>query len=323
MLIVTNYKEIPLRWRAANGVEGRTVVARSLEDFKEEGEAKDAVFLVNCDPALTMKLALARMTLPGYRRPLIASDLVLRRPGAGLKARLVFAAKRFLLSRADLYLNLFKDTAGLTEAYGIPAARCAYIPFKVNLDPAAVAAVEKREDYVLCFGRSLRDFDTFFAAMERLPYPGAIAAVKPSDLVSHGARFSRSLDQLPPNVAQLPDDGSAQAQLRMLAGAKLVVIPVLKTSIVASGISTALNAMAVGKCVIGSDGPGMSDIFTDEALTVPPEDPEALAAMIDRAWRDDLLRVRTARAGRRLAASLGGEAELIQRIIDKVAQTYG
>lgn len=323
MLIVTNYKEMPLRWRAANGVEGRTIVARSLEDFKEEGEAKDAVFLVNCDPDLTMKLALARLVLPGYRRPLIASDLVLRRPAPGLKARLVFAAKRFLLSRADLYLNLFKDTTGLTDAYGIPAARCAYIPFKVNLDPGAVAAVEKREDYVLCFGRSLRDFDTFFAAMERLPYPGAIAAVKPSDLVGHGARFSRPLEQLPPNIAQLPDDGSARAQLHMLAGAKLVVIPVLKSSIVASGISTALNAMALGKCVIGSEGPGMSDIFTEEALTVPPEDPEALAAMIDRAWRDDLLRVRTARAGRRLAASLGGEAELIQRIIDKVAQTYG
>ena len=323
MLIVTNYKEMPLRWRAANGVEGRTVIAREVQDFKEEGEDEDAVFLVNCDPDLTMKLALARMTLPGYRRPLIASDLVLRRPGPGLKAKLVFAAKRVLLSRADLYLNLFKDTTGLSEAYGIPAERCAYVPFKVNLDPAAVAAVEKHEDYVLCFGRSLRDFDTFFTAMERLPYPGAIAAVKTSDLVGHGARFSRTLEQLPPNVVQLSDDGSAQAQLRMLAGAKLVVIPVLKTSIVASGISTALNAMAVGKCVIGSEGPGMSDIFKEEALCVPPEDTDALAAMIDRAWRDDLLRVRTARAGRRLAASLGGEAELIQRIIDKVAQTYG
>jgi glycosyltransferase involved in cell wall biosynthesis len=86
----------------------------------------------------------------------------------------------------------------------------------------------------------------------------------------------------------------------------------------ASGISTALNAMLLGKCVIGSEGPGISDVFSDELLTVPPEDPLALAEIIERAWTNEDLRTKTATAGNRHALSLGGEPELYQRIIDQV-----
>ncbi len=64
----------------------------------------------------------------------------------------------------------------------------------------------------------------------------------------------------------------------------------------------------------------MSDVFASEALTVPAEDPAALAAMIDRAWRDDDLRHRTAAAGLAYAAAQGGEADLAQRIVDMMAE---
>jgi len=324
MLIVTNYDKLPPRWTAtgADGarISGTSVQAHSVAEFRTHGQRKDAVFLVNCDPDLLIRLVLAR-PFGGLDRPLVASDLVLRRP-RGLKGRLLHAVKRPLLARADLYLNFFSDTHGLEDAYGIDPARCRYVPFKVNLSPAD-ADGPVAEDYVLCFGRSLRDFDTFFAAMERLPFPGAIARVDPAELARHGARFTRPLAALPPSIAQLPDDGSAAAQLEMLRRAKLVVIPVLKDSIVASGISTALNAMFLGKCVIGSQGPGMSDIFTDEVLTVPPEDPDALAAQITAAWSDDGLRARTAAAGARFARTAGFEADLVQRILDAVARSYG
>ena len=51
--------------------------------------------------------------------------------------------------------------------------------------------------YVLCFGQSMRDFDTFFDAVERLPYAAAITRPDLARLRLHGSRFSRSLDQLP------------------------------------------------------------------------------------------------------------------------------
>lgn len=322
MLIVTNYDALPARWRSASGGEGETVQARTLAEFRTHGAREDAVFVVNGDARLVMQLVLARRLLPGFARPIVAIDLIFRRP-SGLKGRLLHGLKRPLLSGADLYINFFADTRGVEAVYGIPAGRCAYVPFKVNLDAEAVAQAECSEEFVLAFGRSMRDFDTFFAAMERVPHAGAIARVDPEGLQAHGARFTRPLDRLPANVVQLDDDGSARAQLDMLRRAKLVVIPVVKASIVASGISTALNAMILGKCVIGSQGPGMTDIFTDEIIAVPPEDPAALAAAIDRAWRDDDLRRRTAEAGQRRAEGLGHEPELVQRLIDRIAAAYG
>ncbi|GGF76003.1 hypothetical protein GCM10007301_39990 [Azorhizobium oxalatiphilum] len=321
MRIVTNWPAVPEHWRASDGKSGVRVLARTAAEMRAAAEPKDSVCLVNCDPELTMGMALANLWPPA-RRPLVVSDIVLRRPTTS-KAKLLHPFKRALISRADLYLNLFSDVRGLTEVFGIPPERCAFVPFKVNINAAEVAAAETAEDYVLCFGRSLRDFDTFFAAMEQLDLPGAIARVNPADLQAHGARFTRTLDQLPRNVAQLDDDGSQMAQVRMLARAKLVVIPVLKSSIVASGISTALNAMRLGKCVIGSEGPGMSDIFTDEVLTAPPEDPAALAAVIRRAWTDDALRTRTAEKGLAYAIVQGGEKELAQRMVDAVAARFG
>ncbi len=320
--IVTNWPAIPVEWRAQGGRSGMRTLARTVRESLAAGRAPDTVFVTNCDPDLTMGLVLAGLLWPPARRPVVAFDMVLRRPGTA-KARLLHPLKRALLSRVDLAINLFRDARGLTEVYGIPADHCLCIPFKVNISAAEVADAAQAEDYVLCFGRSLRDFDTFFAAMARLSLPGAIARVDPVELQRHGARFTWAVTALPATVQQLDDDGSSQAQVAMMARAKLVVVPVLKTSIMASGISTALNAMRLGKCVIGSEGPGMSDIFTDEVLTVPAEDPVALADMIARAWQDDALRQRTAAAGQKYALAQGGEPELAQRVVDAVAARYG
>lgn len=162
------------------------------------------------------------------------------------------------------------------------------------------------------------DFDTFFDAIEQSGYPAAIAQPNFVSLREHGARFSRPLDELPPNVRLLPDDFSSEAQKSILRRARIVVLPILKSSLVASGISTCLNAMLAGKCVIGTEGPGTSDIFKGEILTAPPENASALASVIRLAWENDELRRRTAEAGQRYARALGGESELYQRIIDDI-----
>ena len=121
----------------------------------------------------------------------------------------------------------------------------------------------------------------------------------------------------------MDDDGSAAAQIRLLSGAKLVVLPILRESLVASGISTCLNAMRLARCVIASEGPGTSDVFDTEIITVPPESPAALANAIQTAWDDDRLRREKAEAGLAYAVKAGGEKELYQRIIDCVAKHAG
>jgi hypothetical protein len=315
MFIVTNFPNFAPRWASADGRGGETAAAGTLAQFLAHRHRRDAVFLVDCDPRLTM--ALAALRRPGSP-PIVAVDLVLRRPASAL----LHPVRRFLLGRADRYIHYFKDWRGIEAVFGLAAARSAFVPFKPNLAPIGPTAPAPEGDYVLCYGWSLRDYDTFFAAIEHLPFPAAIGRPNFGQLAAHGARFTRRLDQLPAHLAVLPEDGTAQSQERLLRGARLVVLPVLKSSIVATGISTALNAMRLGKCVIGTDGPGMSDIFAGEVLTVPAEDPAALAQMIRRGWEDDVLRRAVAEAGYRYALGLGGEAELHQRVIDQVAAWF-
>ena len=317
MLIVHNFRAFPEKWKAATGQQGTSIHAgQRAAAFLEHRRNREAVFVVNGDVALVMQLA-ARM-FGGARRPLIAVDLVLREP-EDFAGRLALPLKKALLSRVDRFIHYFRDLRGLTRVYGIGPERSSYVPFKVNLADRHALTPEPEGEYVLCFGRSMRDFDTFLAAMERLPdIPGAITRPDPQVFAAHHARFTRPISAIPANVRVLDDDRTEESEIRILRNARLVVLPILARSLVASGISTCLNAMFLEKCVIGSEGPGMSDIFTSEVLTFPPENPQRMAEAIRRAWEDSALRRTTAAAGHRFALQAGGEPELYQRIIDEV-----
>jgi glycosyltransferase involved in cell wall biosynthesis len=315
MRIVTNFARFPSAWTAANGLNGVSIPATTAAEFWRR-RGPDTLWLVNCDTALTLQLGALKMLSPGAA-PLIVTDLVLRSP-AGNGDRLLLPLKRLLLRRVDYFIHYFRDLRGLQRIFGIGPERSSFVPFKVNFLDRYIIEAAPEGGYVLCLGRSMRDFDTFFDAIERLPFPAAITTPDRALLARHGARFTRSPDQLPRNVRILDDDGSDESMIRLVRDAKLVVLPVLKSSLVASGISTALNAMILGRCVIGSEGPGMSDVFGEEVLTAPPEDPAALANVIRRAWEDDTLRLHTAAAGHRYAVEAGGEPQLYQRIVDRV-----
>jgi len=321
MLIVHNFRAFPEQWQTAAGRQGTSIHAGQRADaFLEHRRNPEAVFVVNGSVALVMELA-ARM-FGGARRPLVAVDLVLREP-EDLAARLELPVKKALLSRVDRFIHYFRDLRGLTRVYGIRPEHSSYVPFKVNLADRHALAPDPEGEYVLCFGRSMRDFDTFLTAMEMLPdIPGALTRPDPQAFAAHHARFTRPIAEIPANVRILDDDRTEESEICILRNARLVVLPILAKSLVASGISTCLNAMFFGKCVIGSEGPGMSDIFTSEILTFPPENAPRLAEMIRRAWDDSGLRRATAAAGRGFALQAGAEPELYQRIIDEVALRF-
>jgi len=167
----------------------------------------------------------------------------------------------------------------------------------------------------------LRDFDTFFDAVERLPYPAAIARPDFAALRAHGSRFSRPLDRLPKQVRLLEHDPREyRSQAEVIMGARLVVVPLLRSCLVAS--VTPLSAMLLGKCVILTAGPATNGLFTDEVLTVPPR--------IQAPWRMSSTAPggtgscgrKTAAAGYRYASGLGGEPELVARLLDQVCSWY-
>ncbi|MGB2635577.1 MAG: glycosyltransferase [Candidatus Acidiferrum sp.] len=231
-------------------------------------------------------------------------------------------SRRLLLRRFNHHIHYFRDVAAYGRVYGITAEKSSYVPFKPNLKLVEELPPDGNGKYILCFGQSMRDFDLFFNVMEQLGYPAAIPEPDFVLLRKNGSQFTRPLNKLPANVSVLHDDKRGDAQKQMIRDARLVVLPILKTSMVASGIGTSLNSMLAGKCVIGTEGPGMSDIFGEEMLFAPASNPEKLAQVIRRAWEDDELRQRTAAAGQRLAKSLGGEKELYQRIVDAVVEWF-
>jgi glycosyltransferase involved in cell wall biosynthesis len=319
MLILTNFDRFPERWKTTSGVSGQAIIVKSAWDFLRLSRKSDLV-LVNCDVSLTYKLSLLYFLLPFIRRPLVVNDVVLRRP-RHWRSRLTAGIKRFLLSRVDHFSVHFKSFDGLVTYFGISALRISYIPFKANIRYRYPYKVDPEGEYILCFGRSERDYDTFFAAMSKLPdLPAAIPQPDFAGFAVHSSRFTWPLDALPPNVRLLEDDGSPEALIGITEKARLVVLPILSARICPSGIGTYLNSMLMGKCVIVSAGPGSSDVLTGEALLVPPENPGALAEMIRRAWDDNGLRLRVAAAGRKYAEACGGEPELFQRVLDRAVE---
>jgi glycosyltransferase involved in cell wall biosynthesis len=312
MRILTNFMNSPEFIDYPAG--GRAEVVRR-EVWSEVRGLLSAVDLivVDCRDVLLYRIAAHFLLFPWKHKPLVAVDLVLRRP-QGLRQWATTRVRRLLFKRVDHFIHYFRDITGYTRYFGISQRRSSYVPFKVNNRDSALVSTDIREDYVFTMGRSLRDYDTYIRAVAELPYPAAIPEFSFDDFEGKDPSFIWTRKNVPQNLSVLPDTGSRADLVKNLAKARVVVIPTQASSLCASGLSTYLDAMHLGKCVIMSHGPGASDLLTDQAILVPPQDVGALKAAITRAWQDDALRGRVAAAGRTYALSVGGEPELLQRI---------
>lgn len=312
MRILTNFMSSPESLVLPGGERAQIIRSERWPEVRRLLASADLV-VIDCRDSLLYRIATHFLIFPWARRPLVAVDLVLRKP-VTLRHKASAFVKRLLFGRVDLFVHYFRDLSGYTRYFGIPAERSVYVPFKVNNREVPVAASEFSEDYIFTMGRSLRDYDTFIRAVAELPYPAAIPEFSFESFEGKDRSFCWNRENVPSQLQVLPDSGAREDLVRNLARARLVVIPTQASSLCASGLSTYLDAMYLGKCVIVSDGPGASDVLTDQALLVPPHDVAALKAAIARAWEDDSLRERTAAAGRAYARSLGGERELLERI---------
>jgi glycosyltransferase involved in cell wall biosynthesis len=323
MLILTNFQRFPEKWSTSQGKTGQAIMLPpSAWEFLRHSRQADLV-IINCDVLLAMKLAALYLLFPFLRRPILGHDIVLRKPSeTSAKQRLVQSIKRFLLSRIDHFSLHFLILDGYRKYFGIRPERVSYLPSKPNIRYRYEYKVGPDGDYILCFGRSDRDYDTFFRAMEKLPdLPAVIPPPNFPAFKRHAARFTYDVNRLPSNVRIVADDGSVQSLIHIVEKAKLVVLPTVASRIAPSGIGTYLNAMLMGKCVIASQGVATSDVLLNgEALLVPPEDSDALADTIRRAWEDRNLRERTAEAGRKYSEACGGEPELRQRVLDRAVE---
>jgi len=319
--VVTNFMSAPASLTLRDGRRADILRSDNWHEVRRALASADLI-VIDCRDSLLYRIATHFLIFPWRRKPLVAVDLVLRKP-VTVRHRAAALIKRLLFRRVDRFIHYFRDLSGYTRYFGIPAERSVYVPFKVNNRDVKVAATEFGEDYIFTMGRSLRDYDTFIRAVAELPYPAAIPEFSFESFEGRDRAFAWTRENVPPQLTVLPDSGAREDLVRNLARARLVVIPTQASSLCASGLSTYLDAMYLGKCVIASHGPGASDVLTDQALLVPPHDVPALKAAIVRAWEDDTLRTQTAAAGRSYAASLGGEPELLERIFSEALAVRG
>jgi glycosyltransferase involved in cell wall biosynthesis len=314
MRILTNFMNAPAKMDLADGVGVQIAREDTWHAFRATLEDSDMV-VIDCRDSLLLHTCAHFLAFPWARRPLVAVDLVLRKPER-LKSRIGALGKRVMFSRIDHYIHYFRDLSAYAHHFGIPPDRSSYVPFKVNIIDVNVPAADYGEDYITAVGVSLRDYDTYIRAIAGLPYPAVISEFCLANFEGRDASFHWTSQNVPPNLTIVPDSGKREEFIRNLAKARIVVIPTLSSSICASGLSSYLDAMSLGKCVIVSHGPGASDLLTEnQALLVPPQDPGALKEAIQIAWEDHELRRRIADNGRRYALSLGGEQDLLQRVL--------
>jgi len=315
--ILSNLR-FPSSWRCC-GTGGTSVYVHNFGELTRNLRASDLIIVNGLET--TLKVCELFSIAPWLRKPLVAVDVVLRKPET-LRNRVSAKITRHLLRNVDYFLHYFCDLEGYEKYFDVTPERSGYVPFKPNLRHRVELQPKADGEYVLCIGHSMRDYDTFFEAVGRLPYPAAIPNPDSRELSNHRSRFTLAISDLPVNVRMLPDDESQESLVRILCGAKMVVLPILKSNICASGVGIYLNSMLLGKCVVISRGPGASDVLTDQAIFFEPENAEDLATTIRRVWKDDSLRTATAAAGYNYALSLGGEPELCERVLDNTVRWY-
>ena len=276
----------------------------------------DAV-LLNCAVSETLVLC-AALRLVRARCAVVVSDPVMNPPHgrlAGFRAML----KRWLLRRVDLFLVHQRDLAAYSRLYGITPKRSRYVPFKVNLLDVISTLRPQDGDYIFSCGVTNRDWATLGRATRDLPWKIVVSMPDQQQLARMGAvAVPPRREDFGPNATFVENGADPRDWLTLAAGARLVVLPVTRDAINPSGVSTYLSLMALGRCVVISDGPATRDILTDQAVITPAGDHLALRAAIERVWTDEAYRTATAGRGKAYARSLGSSERLLNDLASEV-----
>lgn len=163
----------------------------------------------------------------------------------------------------------------LVPELGIPSEMLAFLHYHADTRfwrPVRVA----EERLVASAGREHRDYATLAAACTGMD---AQVFVADGSVHTPNSRRARATN-LPFNITSGYLD---YLKLRELYGrAQVVVVPLLPNDFQA-GVTTLLEAMAMGKPVIVSETSGQRDVVQDgvTGITVPPQDPRRLRAAIE------------------------------------------
>lgn len=276
-----------LDWSRLGGSSGRhpaVSLRHALAGLRRAGDC-DVIFSDGEHVGIPLALALRATRLP-------VAHLVLAH-------RLSAPAKRSFFTRlhADrgmtrILMHSRRQVDIARRELGIDEQRLAFVPYFADTAFWRPSDLPE-ESLIVAAGREHRDFLTLARACQ---IPGVRTFVAAGSLHSPDAQSSR------PAVwpAGFEVRFAGYAELRMLyARASVVVVPLLETDFQA-GVTSLLEAMAMGKAVVVSAANGHADIVRDgeTGILVPPGDPDRLRSEIERLLANPEQRARLGRQAR-------------------------
>jgi len=183
---------------------------------------------------------------------------------------------RALHPRMDaIFVYAATQKAYAEEMLGIPPHKLRLIPFHADArfyHPMDGVAVENQ---ISSAGLEWRDYPTLIEAVRGLDVDVKLAAASP-----WSKHRNETADRaLPPNVSARRYE--YEELRRLYASSRFVVVPLYDNDFQA-GVTTLLEAMAMGKAVIATQTRGQRDVIRhgENGLYVPPADPAALREAI-------------------------------------------
>jgi glycosyltransferase involved in cell wall biosynthesis len=221
-------------------------------------------------------------------------SLVRKRPGHVLIGHHVSTPKKkSLLKRLAKHMDaifLYAETQQdyAVQTLGMPLAKLHLIPFHADhrfYRPMDVST----DNMISSAGLEWRDYPTMLAAVEGMDINVRLAAASPWSKhrnETEDRTLPTNVDARRYNYRELRD---------LYARSRFVVVPLYENDFQA-GVTTILEAMSMGKAVIATRTIGQKDVIEDgvNGIYVPPGEPAALRAAIERLMGDPEL---TARLG--------------------------
>jgi len=244
-----------------------------------------------------------------------------RRPGhVTIGHRLSTGKKRLFFTRLKAHRQI--DTIFVyartqhefaEERLGIPAAQIPLIPFHADERfYRPLPNIPTNENQICAAGLEWRDYPTLIEAVRGMPDLSVkLAAASP---------WSKHADETANRAlpAHVTARRYAYDELRTLyAASSFVVVPLYENDFQA-GVTTILEAMAMGKAVIATRTTGQTDVLIDgeTGLYVAPGDVEGWRAAITRLRSDPALRERLGRNGRRWVEQNAGLDRWVGTVAD-------
>ena len=194
---------------------------------------------------------------------------------------------------AGVFVECAPMVGALVDGFGLPPQKVHFVTLGIDADhfaPTPISAAVPGRVFSVGDDR-MRDYDTLILALktvkERRPETTAeIATMLPVELAGDWVTLHRR---------------RMDHAVRACYERAQVVALALRHSVLGSGLTVILEAMASARPIVVTDNPGLSDYVEDgvTGLLVPAGDPEAMADAVERLLADPAAAAEMGREGRR------------------------